>query len=509
MFVCKDCDTSFSSETKLEVHKNKKTTLCKKYINVLFYCKKCRFHTNGIKNISTHMEKCQGPHTSSDMFEYVNQEIKELKNRLIIEQVKNAYLNQIVSQSTNLKLDDVLTEKNGNLYLKQIEKCPEINIYIQDFIQTKTSNVNKRTEEKKKKKSTKYRSVDRKNIKICTTKPKQIEIIKTELLTGKESLCTLEHIFNELTKSDTINQKFIREIRLQRENLMQTISINEYVKITKKINQKFKRILNNMKLDKSLIDNCLIGSMNSIDMRLVDYKNHIDKVVDVEEIEKLLVCFNNSLIIHEEYEEMNKEQFFEMFANYSVLYFPICSLIKEYFQKNKFTNIIYVPYKKSTQSFPYSFYTLVNVNKNQRKWDMDSRLEDLSTMFVNTIGSYIIKVFRQLYYHVFNDNIYRSNFKSTCPQLENEFEQLTQNIFELIHPISFSLKLIEIVKEHSMYIPNEQNDTFNLRMDDTIQKNKYKEFSLQNEDNVEIAMKVFDDINEEGIKEWLSSSLQF
>lgn len=525
MFVCKSCDHVFHTEDKLRTHLNKLGTVCKKYEHVLFYCKKCNFKSNGLKTIQSHIPACKGELNSEDIFSDIvkkheceinnaTKEINELRNRLLVEQIKNEYLNQIIYQSTNLKLTDVFTEKEGNLYLKPVEKCPQINVHMKTYIETVTKEVITLTEEvdvnaKKltKKKKKKYRSVDRKNIKpFNPPNPKKLEVVKTELLSGKDYLNKIESVLNNMSRNSKINQNDIKEIRVQRENLMGVLTINEYTKVTGKINNKFKRIMKGKKLDTCLTMNCLIGTMNSIDMRLINMKEHIQNTVDVDQIDRFSLCFKNGIVVHEEFEETNQDKMFDMFTNYSILYFPLSSLIKQYFDKNTFNNVIYVPFKKSTESLPFSFYTLTNINTNgTRKWDMDSRLEDLSNDFINVVGAYMIKVFRQLYYDVFNDNIYRDGFKSKCPHLENEFEQLSQNLYCLITPVSFSMTLIDIVKTHCTYLPNEQLDTFNLRIDDYLQKEKYKSYTVTESDYYELASKVFDEPTTNDAVSWISS----
>jgi len=477
------------------------------------------------------MSKCESVAKSEDIFgdiilkhntemKEANEQVKNLRNRLVIEQIKNEYLNQIIKQSTNLKLVDILNEKNGNLYLKPVEKCPEVNIHMKNYIQTIVKDVVVSTEqtvvdkgkEKKTNKHNKrktYRSVDRKNIKKNaerkSTKTKKLQL-KNELLSGKDYIDRIEGVLNSMNKNTKVNQNHIKEIRSQRENLMKVLTINEYVKVTGKINSRFKRIMKNKKVDTTLALNCLIGTMHPIDMRLISMKEHTQKAVDIDQVQRLLLSFQNGIVIHEELEEINHDRMYDMFTNYSVLYFPLTLLVKQYFEKNTFNNIIYVPFKKSSDSFPFSFYTLTNIKGNGTKqWDMDSRLEEISSRFISVVGAYMIKVFRHLYYQVFNDNIYRLNFKSKCPHLENEFEQLTQNLVLLVSPISLSLKLIEIVKLNSIYIPNEQLDEFNLRMDDQLQKEKYKNYRSNNEDFHELGLKVFDDISKIDAASWLSS----
>ena len=531
MFVCKNCELVFSSSEKLKIHLEQKKGNCIKYRDVLFYCKKCCFKTNGLKKINKHNLECKEVIVNEDVFyrerkkfedtiKKNKETIENLQNILLVEQIKNQYLNQILRQTTKLELKDVFDEKYCNLTLKPVEKCSNVNIFIQEFVKPKTDNLNiqtlkpleKNDEPERKKKKKNYRSVDRKRLKKdATSKPKKLQIVKTELLSGKECLDKIEIILKEIqSDTDMSIEKKVKDVKIQREILLKILNINEYVKIVDKINTKLKRILKNKKISPETITKYLLLSMQNIDMRLLHFKYHVKHSVDIDEIQNLSLCFDKSIIIHEEYEEIKEDKFFSMFSNYAVLYFPLECLVKKYFEKNKFNNIIYVPFKNSSDSNPFSFYILVQVSEDcNRKWDMDSRLEELSTNFIHNTGNYMIKLFRRLYFEVFNDNIYRENFKNKCPHLENEFLQLTQNIFSLINPISFSLKLIEIVKKHSSYIPNEQNDSFNLRMDDNLQKIKYKNYKLTIEDNYELASKIFDNISKEESQSWVVSFSEF
>ena len=188
--------------------------------------------------------------------------------------------------------------------------------------------------------------------------------------------------------------------------------------------------------------------------------------------------------------------FFEKFDNYGLAIFSIKKLI-EIFINNKYGiyNIIYVPIKKSSENDPYSFYILEDIKSKKRYWKMDCRLEELTINFTNTIINYLKNIFKKLYHDVFNDNIYRKDYKSYNTITQYDCEQLLKNIYMISNQKKFSLLLRNIIRENCTYYPTE-NDRFNIYTDDLVQKKRFAE-DKGSIDSVIFIKNLFDDISNE------------
>ena len=229
-------------------------------------------------------------------------------------------------------------------------------------------------------------------------------------------------------------------------------------------------------------------------MRLVFYPNYINTELDTDEIEKLKTCL--SILSVSYYEPFNNKNFYNNFLNYGSVIFTLKENIDRYlFNIFNFNNVVYIPLKQSNDKDPYSFYILESINKDKRHWKMDCRLEEFSNSFINNIRPYLIQLFRKIYYDVFHDNIFRKDYKSKNSITEFDCEQLIQNIFKLATPKEFCNFMRNIVKEKASYNPTE-NDKFNIRGDDIIQKKRFAN-NKETTDISDIIKLLFDGITSE------------
>ena len=102
---------------------------------------------------------------------------------------------------------------------------------------------------------------------------------------------------------------------------------------------------------------------------------------------------------------------------------------------------------------------------------MDCRLENLIADLKEKVLPYMVSLFRKLYFDIFNDNEFRSNYTNFCPLLQYDCEQLLSNIVKLFNQKEFSKNVKKIIKDKFVYNPND-NDKFNLLSDDPLQKKR-------------------------------------
>jgi len=130
---------------------------------------------------------------------------------------------------------------------------------------------------------------------------------------------------------------------------------------------------------------------------------------------------------------------------------------------------------------------------------MDCRLEELTSIIINNLLPYLIKIFRSMYHDVFHDNIYRKNFIQFNIFLEYDANQLLENICTLSNYCKTCDILRETIYNQCHHVQNE-NDNFNIISDDSLQKKAFdkKRNSL---DYFETIRLIFDDICDEDIEE--------
>ena len=171
-FICTLCFSSFKTKTYLNKHKNS-SLYCQTYKDVIFTCSKCNYTTIGIKNINIHMKKCESEKTLEHEFkvdkteilnkriieledelvikndlltkiEILNNRITELENEIILnnkkfentlkfELIKNKVYCSIIEQKLNIKLDNVIEEKDNNINIYNISDM-NVSIVLHDYI---------------------------------------------------------------------------------------------------------------------------------------------------------------------------------------------------------------------------------------------------------------------------------------------------------------------------------------------------------------------------------------
>lgn len=543
MYSCNDCHTLFSTETKLNSHKTGKR-FCLDYKDVIFICSKCNYITKGIRNINNHKSTC----LSTENFEnlYINdshsplvvindhkeeeisnlqKEIKKLELQLKLEKTKNLIYTQIIHQKLNIKFDDFIEEKEDGFHIYEFEKSGELSIHIHEKLkkegigniikhEDKVSEIITTTTEvpadtKPKKQQYRPIKIDNENIEIPKTPARKnydlldkspyivyedddeddnidIDITKTHAI--------IQDCFEALKNSRSYN-KTLESIKTHRNNLLSVMSTDTYIELIHTHNKVLEKIFKDKDAKKS--SSLILRSMSAIDARLIFYNGYDDCQIITDDIQRFKKSLHILANYMNDYVIFDSLKLYSNFYNYSCVLFNIKENITRFLvNKNSFYNVIYVPLPKSTDSDPYSFYTLEKITKKHREWNMDCRLETLSNNFVHNIRPYLIQTFRKIYFDVFHDNSYRSTHTNKTQIIECDCEQLIRNIMTLLDPILFSRVLRIIVKENAIYIPTD-NDKFNLRHDDNLQKKKFEKYKIDETDCLKVVKTMFDDISTE------------
>ena len=137
---------------------------------------------------------------------------------------------------------------------------------------------------------------------------------------------------------------------------------------------------------------------------------------------------------------------------------------------------------------------------------MICRLEDLTNDIIDSALVFCIQMAKQMYRDVFSDNSYRRDFAAKSVILSSDFMQLFYNLLLLTHPIKFCKTIQTMVINNCGYVPNTDNDKFNLTADDRVQQKKFTSYSgsLPKDHYYHLVQQIFDDIQTEEIDHFLS-----
>jgi len=538
-FKCDYCLKAFDSLKKLQTHLNT-AKYCIDLKNIIFKCKTCNFETDVIQNIKTHI--CN----TDTMFEIEDDDMEENKNTVIqktinnvsiqteieatssqkinykqlykkykrnfensqvclsMERLKNKIYIQIIEQNTNIKLKDIIDEKDEyiNIYTN-FKKLPTIYIHENS---SNNKDTTKLLHESPKNKKSSFKSLKCINpIKEPENEEKLVKVKEINeniysVISNDPKLNDIEGDintqFNELKNTTNTRQynKILETIKNRRLSIIRTLTFNEYKKLLLSHNDYLTKIFKSKEINDKKINSFIEKSLSTIDLRILFYGNYINFPLDIDERDKFNICLNLSYVSEPRYEPFNINYISEKFHNYGTVIFSIEDNVKRYLVNTYgYNNIIYVSLPKSNDTDPYSFYYLDSVNKDKRNWKMDCRLEEITNNLSSSIKMYLVSIFRRIYFDVFKDNIYRKSYKIN-PVLENDCTQLLQTLFLVSNFIDFSNILKTIIKEHATFALTD-NDKFNIQGDDVLQKKRLLSLKKNNTDMVIDTIKIlFDNI---------------
>ena len=308
----------------------------------------------------------------------------------------------------------------------------------------------------------------------------------------------INEIFERMKSVKTIGNKTMTELQKKREILMTLIGIEKTKEICKDHIAKLTTILVEKGFSDKKIDGQIAKSLTGLEMRFIKHPGYFNSHLDVDDQQKLM----KSLESRQETIEMSSP-FHQIDVSKSLMnYGSILINIKTNLQRvlGSCKNIIYVENPKSTKSDPFSFYTLGSVEDGGKlNWIMDCRLEELTLAIRNDVFPYLVGTFRELYFDVFGDNLYRKDYKAKCYLTECDCQQLLTNIYAISSNNILNNLLKTIVRETSTITPDPSRDKFNISSDDAMQKKRWKTFCATNDS---IVRDLFDEISNEDALEF-------
>lgn len=539
--TCEYCLTRFVTSRYLEYHQ-KFAKYCHTYRYIVFTCTKCNFTTRGIRNIEKHAKCCDkevqlanpivGLQKRILELEKENQtyqqklnkqiqheqKIRSLESQLILTIFKCNLYKHIIENNTSIKLGDVMEEKEDGVYIYESGKIPIfINSYVKEnegfeIIGKKSPRKTPKKSEECKAKKQNYRSIktcidlapeEDKNITIdnidANIQEKMNQFGDPDVVQNSFETC-----FSKL-KQSRVYTKILDELKAHRWTLFGRFSISEYTDLVTNHIDVINKIFNQKNYNEKKSISIISKSLSPLESRLVRFSGYTTQVMEAEEIQRLDTVLDLHVPSDKEFVVFDQEMVSKRFHNYGSVLFSLNKNIKRFLLNiYGYPNIIYLPLPKNNPGDPYSFYYLERIHKEKRYWKMDCRLEDFSTYLISTILPYMVSIFRRLYYDIFEDNEFRSNYSTNCQVTEFDCEQLLQNILYLAQPKEFCNLMRNIIKDNSSYTPTE-NDKFNLYGDDSLQRKRFQE--KEDTDVVEIIKQLFDGISSEDAVDFYRSRI--
>lgn len=387
------------------------------------------------------------------------QQLNEYKEKYLREKIKNDIYLDIIKNNTTIKLSEIITKTKVITNQPKTEEIKNNLVLIKEGF-----------------KSAKY---------YFNLQGENNIVLK---LQSEQDITDINHSINVLIKQLIEAKKIsiiLKKIKLNRNRLLSIINLDIYTSILNDNNKDICDILKHKGYSEPKSNTFLIKSLSPLDMRLIRIDKYHDYMIETDDLD-LLKEFNLNNNKHIQVFSISK--LFAPNCNYSLALLNIkdviCNLL---FCKN----VIYLPLENN-KSEPYSFYLLDSVQNNKNYWTMDCRLEYLLTNIIDNFVGYLVTLFKQLYFDVFKDNVYRKNYKESCQLMEYDCEQLLRNIFFLLDNVKMKTFIFDFVIKNNSYTPK-NNDYFNIFEDDNIQRKRSNSITIYKD----ISKILFDNISEE------------
>jgi len=319
----------------------------------------------------------------------------------------------------------------------------------------------------------------------------QVEKIEPKNITtdnvNEHSITSLTLSLNNTTKIS----KILNSIKDKRLLYLRNIDITTYTDFLNNNKVVLHDILQQKKFTEKKININITKTFSSIDTRLIKYPGYTDTSIDIDELEIFKECLNitDQKILNES-ECFNNELLEKCFTNYGLILFNLKQNIERIMSNSK-SRLIYVDWSTGDNSNNhFSFYSLNKVNENTRYWVMDCRLYNLTDIIYNITVTHLVNNFKQLYYDIYSDNVFRESYNNNCQVTEFDCQQIINNLKQVLDKNKLQKIIIDTVVTYCKYTKDDKYvDVFNVKQDDVLQKRKY---SI--DENVSIEKMLFENI---------------
>lgn len=442
--------------------------------------------------------------------------INKLKSNLNSESFKITILSNLLSLHTQINPEEIFKTSKDGLHVYNYENG-NIPVLVHDYFNPEKVENHTITCKKVIQKSGKVFRTAKNKVELVSEKPleqeekvKKVEEKLEELakefefdVSFKETIRVMDGLFDELVKS-RVYKKILSSIMQNRLRLMGKIKLPEYIKLVKTHIKRLEDYFSK-KNDAKKVPSLVSTGLSPLEQRLVFYGQYYNSYLEADEIQKMKASLKINMDYARRYVPFSYEELYTGFYDYSV---AICSL-KENIKRiivnpYGFSNVVYLDLEKGKED-PYSFYILERIEDDgKRYWKIEYRLDNFSKSLAQYLRNYCTELFRKIYLTVFNDNIYRENYREQSAITQDDCDQLIISIIALSKSKSFCNMVKDIVMKHNIIRPSEI-DRFDFTADDRMNKRQFASEADSREDMVSSIRSLFDDISDQDIETILRS----
>lgn len=309
-----------------------------------------------------------------------------------------------------------------------------------------------------------------------------------------ESPSSLRKTINKLSLRPALSSKDRYKLISLRYKLY-SVNPEDYFETTKKF------------ITENKLEDNVKNILTPIDLRCLEYKKFTEVSLSISDIE----YYKKSLTLSKstDYIPFDRSLFFFRLLNYSLALCPIQECL-ERLLITSFPNVIYNDNNKEDPD-PYLFYIFtrrITIKANAKtgqgehtkcSWELNHRLESFANDITSQLTPYLIKLFRRIYYDIFNDNCFRVDFLKHCINVESEIKMILENLNYISFSKKFRLFVQTIIKTYSSVSNIDKNKHyFALTRDDPDNKKRCQEEISSLQTN---ALALFDSVGGESIED--------
>jgi hypothetical protein len=444
--------------------------------------------------------------------------ITKLKSGLHIEKFKSNFFSKLLETKFGFNVDDMIKITNDGIHIYDYPDNPEVFVHqnnINDqtitldvFREVNTDNKEPPILHIGKLKQTTFKSISKIDEEDPQEQEKKVQqteqnfdiILKEHNMDASytDTIKEIDLLFAEISKVRIFRQQ-LSKISEKRLKLIATLPLKEYIVLINSHLDKLKTILVNKNTDLKKIHESQALFLLPLEKRLLFFPKYYNTELSIEEYQKFGIALKVNMKYPSRYIPFNYAETYHNLYNYGLAIFPIKeNIIRTLVNPSSFHTIIYLK-KESDTSDLFRFYLLDKIDDTGRRcWRMDCRLVDFAHILGENLLNYCILLFRRIYFDVFNDNVYREDYKNGAVILRIDVEQLFSNIILLSKQDEFRDLLREIIVTNCTIKPSKL-DKFNLTADDRMSK-KMIEQEVKGNGVLETLCKLFDNLDVETAK---------
>lgn len=522
--VCIYCTRKFKSHDFLKNHV-RDSNHCKLLRGLIFRCKTCGTTSGAISDMEKHdcNQEVQNI-TCIDPIEDMKKKISnyekdyaDLKSRhdafvaksgamkiaFQLEQMKVSVLTDLILQKTDIDPSNLFTWKDDTFHILDHRTEVEIVVHNEQKNTSKSRKISVKTCKKKGQTWRKLNNVtrnppesDKTDQKVLDVDAKMEKIIYDNFDVSQKEIDQLLNGLWEEVKTNRIYKTHICNIQKLSNKLLGKLDLTEYVDLISSHVEKLNIIFKEKGQTKSKIKKITNTMLSSLDKRFLLHGDYIDSTMDPDEIERLGLAIQINAPHKKCWSPINTTKSVNGMLHYSIALYPLTTHLSWFlFNCYGFNNLIYLsPESDDNLSDPndlFTFYSLDKVRDGIRYWKMECRLEDITNKIVATLQSHCVNLFKTIYRDVFQDNVYREDYKTQSYITEYDCEQLLHNIIALSKPVAFNRTLRRLVRQKASYSATTV-DKFNLTSNDKLQSTRMKNMKDSEDETVKTLMVLFD-----------------